>query len=163
MKSTSFSEPARQALYLQNLQNLDKALGAGSTSMRGTKVALKSIRALLDANADVDVIYPKDNTTALFRAIYINRPDIALMLLQRAKKLNVEAKNDGGTPLLWAVGTESGELVHALVERGADINARNRYSSTCLHSARHGGPAEAQRGCRTPARGDGKTLISDPA
>jgi uncharacterized protein len=124
---------------------------------------VQNIRALLDAGADVDVIVPKDNTTALFRAIYIGRPDIALMLLDRSRNVNVEAENDGGTPLLWAAGLDSPELVQRLVEKGADIhapgvlqsaafksrlqnieflvskgadiNARNRYGSTCLHVA----------------------------
>ncbi|MBM3572314.1 MAG: hypothetical protein FJX52_08140 [Alphaproteobacteria bacterium] len=120
-----------------------------------------NVRALCAAGADVDSVEYKENTTPLFRAIYKGAVDIALLLLEHSRNVNIEAKNDGGTPLLWAVGTDSRELVQRLVEKGADIhapgvlqsaafngrlehidyllakgadiNARNRYGNTCMH------------------------------
>ena len=66
---------------------------------------IDNVRALLDAGADANRICTKNDTTALFRAVYVSRADIALLLLPHSTDVNIEAKDDGGTPLLWAVGS----------------------------------------------------------
>ena len=51
---------------------------------------------------------------------------------------NVEAK----TPLMLAAESGHSEKVHALLERGADANARTAKNGTALMFAAHGGHAE---------------------
>jgi ankyrin repeat protein len=152
---------------------LDAQDSTGRTALHAAAAAkhADNVRVLLDAGADADLVCTKEHTTALFSAIYAGRTDIALMLLEHSRDVNIEATNDGGTPLLWAVGTPSTELVRALVQRGADIHApgvlqsatfngrlqhieyllaqgadidaRNRYGSTCLHVAANRGDDKA--------------------
>jgi len=41
----------------------------------------------------------------------------------------------GATPLHWAVRTGRTEVVHFLVEQGADLQAKDQFGRTCLHVA----------------------------
>lgn len=53
------------------------------------------------------------------------------------KALNVDP--DGWTPLHHAVESDSAEEVIELLEKGADVNAKNKYGSTPLHLAARSG------------------------
>jgi hypothetical protein len=58
----------------------------------------------------------------------------------RAPKLQ-----DGNTELMWAAATGDAARARALLEGGADPNARNRFGSTALMGASTGGHAEILR------------------
>lgn len=57
--------------------------------------------------------------------------------VERGNSLDVRLMFDN-TPLFFAVLAESAETVRFLLERGADVNARNMYGMTPLHAACEG-------------------------
>jgi len=163
--ATSSDTPELIRILVSHGAALDAVDAVGHTPLYAAVNAKypKVTQALLEAGANADFVFAKDRTTPLFRATYINRPDIALLLLPHTRNLDVEARDDGGTALLWAAGLDSTELVQQLVQRGADvrapgilqsaafngrvrhieylmsqgvdINSRNRYGATALHVA----------------------------
>ena len=62
---------------------------------------------------------------------------------------DIDARDeDGWTPLIWASGGryfKDGSVLRLLLERGADINARNRFGQTSLHRASYSGSLETVR------------------
>lgn len=112
---------------------------------------LKSAQALVDAGADVNAASPADRATPLLVATINGQFDLAMYLLDRGANPNL-ASEAGATPLYAAVNVQWApiaaypqprahlqqrssyrDLMHALLEHGADPNARiNRkiwYSS----------------------------------
>jgi len=99
-----------------------------------------SVRALLDAAADVNAV-SGDHSSALLVAAINGRFDLAMYLLQRGADPN-QASDGGGTPLYGAINlwwaphafypqpsaaqeqTTHLELMQALLDAGADPNAR---------------------------------------
>lgn len=77
------------------------------------------------------------NTTALHYAGKHHKPITVNMLIDLGA--DVSAKNyNGNTPLMFALSegdNASLECVRVLINRGADVNDRNKYKQTALHLA----------------------------
>ncbi len=82
------------------------ALALHSAAWRGD---INSVRALLDAGADVNAVAP----TQLFSTLYTAR----------------------GTPLHFAIFKDHPDIVRLLIEKGADLKARNHHGYTPLAAA----------------------------
>jgi uncharacterized protein len=92
-----------------------------------------AVRQLLEAGTSPNERAP-GGWTALHRAAYDGKREIAQVLLDAGANLNVK-DNQGFTPLHWAVyegvavpGAQ--DVAKLLVVRGANINARDRDGST---------------------------------
>lgn len=103
----------------------------------------ETIRYLLDLGVDPDAA-GTDGWTALCYAIWGRRPSTVKVLLSGGANPNVICKDPGGeTPLTLAAGDRVGpaslEIVHALLEKGADPNLKRTDGSTALIAAVSGG------------------------
>ena len=78
---------------------------------------------------------PRLGHSPLFSAISAGHDDMALMLIKRGADVNF-ADNNRSTPLMWAAcNCRSIRLVKALVDAGADVNAKAKEGNTPLQSA----------------------------
>lgn len=103
-----------------------------------------SVEALLAAGADVNALTPSDNTSPLLIATINGQFDLAMLLLERGADPNL-ASDAGATPLFAAINIQWAprsfypqpraqlqqkttylQLMTALLDKGADVNARLR-------------------------------------
>ncbi len=104
---------------------------------------IAAAEALLDGGAKIDQANAGDGTTPLLTAIINGQFDMAMMLIKRGANPNIGAKNNGVAPLWAAVNTVWQprtrfpqpqemelqkatylEVMKALLDKGADVNAR---------------------------------------
>lgn len=83
----------------------------------------EGVKSALADGADPES--PLDGKSALLEAIRSRKTDIALLLLARGAPVD-RAGPSGFTPLMRAVIAFEEEVLKALLERGADVRARNR-------------------------------------
>lgn len=78
---------------------------------------------LLDAGADVNS--PEGFGTALTQSAWMDRPEVARLLLKRGANVHMTEQMSGFTALHWAASSERNDntLVDLLLKRGADVNA----------------------------------------
>jgi hypothetical protein len=83
--------------------------------------------------------------SALELAIILNRKSVIDLLIEKDVDLNRRGK-DTRTPLIWAsMRFGSPDLIHQLVEAGADPNGTDRSGQTALlHSVLYGSPGQTQ-------------------
>ncbi|CAN5492014.1 hypothetical protein BH23VER1_BH23VER1_21300 [soil metagenome] len=97
---------------------------------------LAAVAALLEEGTDVEVRTP-DGITPLFAAAYRDRTDIIRVLVKSGARVDAPAAL-GRTALFAAAGEGNGRSVGALLELGADPNARSEKGDlvqTALHIA----------------------------
>lgn len=88
---------------------------------------------LLDKGANVDHT-DKHGMTSLHRACYLGASELVRCLLKRNPKLNLR-NNVYGTPLHCGVISGSVDVVMALVEASAPLNATDKMGNTAVHVA----------------------------
>ncbi|KAI6235467.1 hypothetical protein M3Y95_00054700 [Aphelenchoides besseyi] len=96
------------------------------------------VRLLLEANASID---QSDimGWTSLMWACYKNRLEAVKVLLEYHAHVNIVGEEDGLTPLIIAAGRGYGDVVHVLLNSGAEVNSSDKFGSTALiWSARKG-------------------------
>lgn len=143
----------KTALLMRQHDFGDGSLGEGATPlMRAAKVAdVALMRELIDKGADVNRPM-KNGWTPL--VVTVNRPPraaggvestiaAASLLIERGANVNV-VTNNGDTPLHAAVG-KGDELVKFLAEKGAKLDAKDKFNRTPLDVAM-GVPGGAGRG-----------------
>ena len=87
------------------------------------------VKALLGAGSGTEGAN-EDGQTALMVAIKNAELPVFQMLLEAGAKVNVVEKVQGQTPLMWAAAAQrnAGEMVKALIAKGAEVNARARFT-----------------------------------
>ena len=94
--------------------------------------SLDSMRALLDAGADVNAKNAFDATPLLWSA---NNLDKVRLLVSKGADVNARSKQ-GMTPLIVAALQDGGsDVVKFFIEKGADVNARGTGGATALLAA----------------------------
>ncbi|MCA1586426.1 MAG: ankyrin repeat domain-containing protein [Acidobacteria bacterium] len=103
----------------------------------------EAVRALLDGGADINQVSDGEGTSALLTAVINGQFDLAMLLVERGASPNIAATANGVTPLWAAINTQWQprtrfpqpqemelqkatylDVVKALLEKGADVNAR---------------------------------------
>ncbi|MGD0667680.1 MAG: ankyrin repeat domain-containing protein [Bryobacteraceae bacterium] len=104
--------------------------------MVATSQRTASVRALLDAGADVNEA-DDDGITSLSWAAISNRVELARLLIQRGADVNHVDKK-GMTPLLYAASIDYGDsaMIDLLLKSGAQAGARTKEGLTALDLAR---------------------------
>jgi uncharacterized protein len=98
----------------------------------------KKLRELLDADPSLARAWSPDRATALHFAAFFGQPETAALLVERGADVHAVSPTFGDvTPLhsAAAANANSVELVHLLLEAGADPNARQGGGFTALHAA----------------------------
>lgn len=82
----------------------------------------------------------KVNTIGGLRSVVTGNRDMVKLLLDRGA--NIEAPTESGTPLHWAAGSGSQEVVETLLVAGADPNVKTPDGVTAILMA-----SAAGKGC----------------
>jgi ankyrin repeat protein len=127
------------------------------------------LRELLDADASLVRAWSPDRGTALHFAVFFGQPETAALLVERGADVHAVSPTFGDvTPLhsAAAASANSTELVHLILEAGADPNARQGGGFTAMHAAAQNGDVAMatdllDRGADpSPATDDGRTPLS---
>ena len=120
-----------QTARLLNLISKNPALATGHSPDGFTPLGfavffgqLETVKALLDANVDVNVPSRESmKVTPLASAAAAKQTEIARLLIAHGANVNARAAG-GHIPLHEASATGNVELVKLLIEKGADVNAK---------------------------------------
>ncbi|XP_029651463.1 E3 ubiquitin-protein ligase MIB2 isoform X2 [Octopus sinensis] len=94
-----------------------------------------TITALMKSKPEINTV-ALDGNTPLHLAVSRNdQKMVELLLSQDQIQLNIQDHDDRQTPLHNAVSNGHVGLIHALVLKGADVNAGDMYGDTSLHLA----------------------------
>lgn len=104
-----------------------------------TGVQARAEELLLEVPRMIDAHSP-DGFTPLALASFFGHVELAEWLINRGANLDLAAKNQMQVaPIHAAAGGKNLEIVRALVEAGADVNARQHGGFTALHAAAQDG------------------------
>ena len=93
------------------------------------------LKAIIDHGADVNAT-DKTNVTALWRACEMSNTDAITILLKAGADTNIVLNESGGSCLMCAVYKDcSKEVLHAIIDHGADVNATDKRNRTALWQA----------------------------
>ena len=95
------------------------------------------VEQLLHKDPSILNCYSADGWTPLHLAVFFGRINIVHLLLNRGAEINVPSKNDQRvTPLHSALANpHNAAVAQLLIDRGADLNARQSEGYTPLHYA----------------------------
>lgn len=89
-------------------------------------------------------LFPIKKGVILFQqAIRNNDVERILALLHQGNQVNIKHPHDLSTPLHWAIRSQHNGILALLLEKGAELNAKNREGRTPLHEAILGGNSVA--------------------
>jgi ankyrin repeat protein len=100
---------------------------------------------LLEKGAAVDLPDERGGTTPLLAAIIGGEPEIAVLLIEKKADVNRKIKMgnvEGVSPLMLAAATGHLDLTRAIIDAGADLEARTRDGESALVLAAANGWAE---------------------
>jgi ankyrin repeat protein len=96
---------------------------------------------LLARGADANARETFHGRTPLLWAAAGGRADVAQLLLDHGADARARETFNGATALIWAAASERGDprLVHLLLDKGADLGAKDKYGDSALDWARRRG------------------------
>ncbi|MDD9901323.1 MAG: ankyrin repeat domain-containing protein [Alphaproteobacteria bacterium] len=103
-----------------------------------------TMKLLLDHGADINAT-DQEGYTPLHISIHGGDKDAALCLIQHGAALEIKDKNESRTPLVMAARHGRIKVVHALLEQGANMEAKDGWGMTALIAASRSGWAEIVR------------------
>ena len=108
-------------------------------------ISLDNFILLVELGADINA-KTSDGVNLLDEAISMNRLDLAKYLIEEKNfDANIPTRKSGFTPLMLAASFSYFEIVDFLIEKGADINAKDPLGLTSLDYARKLGQTAMQR------------------
>lgn len=123
----------------------------------------------INQNPELIGSFSNDGWTPLHLACFYGHPAIAEALIASGADVSVRSRNAmKNTPLHAAAAGRNVEAVRALLEHGANVNARQEGGWTALHAASQNGDAEMVRlliaaGANVAARADNQQNPPDLA
>jgi len=93
------------------------------------------VKAFLERGAQVNVMDKETGETPLLQAAVLNKTKVCQLLIERGAKVNV-TDNNGGTPLIWAIGNKT--LVRLLINKGANVRADSNAQAVLDAQDPHG-------------------------
>ena len=122
-------------ILLKTASNPNIADNKGHTSLHAAVTggcSKKIIHALINHGADVNATN-KQNVTALWIACAKSNVDAINVLLKAGADTNIVLDDSGGTCLIQAVYKDCRtEVLQAIIDHGADVNATNKWNGTAL-------------------------------
>ncbi|CAB4058727.1 unnamed protein product [Lepeophtheirus salmonis] len=97
----------------------------------------EDVRSILESGAVPVNITDTNSVTSLRFAAQYGHYNIAKYLLSKGADPNLRA-DDGYDPLLSAIGEGNKDMVILLVDHGADVNSRNKYTNALLFAEEKG-------------------------
>eukprot|EP01041_Mallomonas_annulata_P000155 gene155-259_t len=95
-----------------------------------------TVRALLEANANTEILTSVDGATALYYATGRGLDDIVTLLLDHGADCNVKQRRAGGFPLLYAILSGHDSTSHLLLSRSeCEVTLSSTDGTTALHAA----------------------------
>jgi uncharacterized protein len=137
-----------------------------TASMAGARDALVD---LIATNPESAGAYSRDGWTPLHLASFFGQPGIAEILIACGAEVNARSRNPmQNMPLHAAAAGRNRDALRALLEHGADPNARQHGGWTALHAAAQNGDVEMVRlllggGADADARADNQQNAMDLA
>lgn len=127
---------------------------------------VKRLDKALTADPDSLTAYSLDGWTALHLAAFYRQKDAVTYLLEKGANPNLRSRNNmSNLPIHAAAAGGNREILAMLIDRGADINARQHGGWTPLHSSAQSGDAETvklllSRGAEVDAQAEnGQTAL----
>ena len=118
------------------------------------------LRTILDENPEMANAFAPDGHTPLGLAAFFGPPSTATVLIERGASVSVASRNEMKVqPLHAAVAARNRETAEALLDRGADPNARQQVGYTPLMGGAAGGRDDIVD--LLLSRGADATLVSD--
>jgi ankyrin repeat protein len=103
---------------------------------------LDRVKTLVNADPSLIQAYSHDGFTPLHLAVFFGRRDVAEYLLTLNPDVNAVSRNPMKVqPLHSAAAGNDFDICKSLIEKGADVNARQEGGFTPLHSAAQNGNA----------------------
>lgn len=131
------------AVYYQEPDIARDLVGAGADIGVFEAAALGNLertRELIGREPNLVNAYAADGFQPLGLACFFGHPDVADFLLDSGADPNSPSRNSQRVaPLHSAVASRNLQITQALLERGADVNAKQEAGYTPLHEAAHNG------------------------
>ena len=104
----------------------------------------RMVERLLDAGADPNAALTS-GLTPLMTAVETGEINVVRLLLTRGADVNAVTAETNNTALMWAVAGQHGDIVHRLIEQGADLDISTSKGFTLLMIAARNGDIEMAR------------------
>jgi uncharacterized protein len=117
--------------------NIDEADASGDSPliMAAYKGYAEIVRLLLEAGADVSVVDPGMQATALHAAAYAGRTEAAKLLIDYHIDINKQGPKNGYTALHDAIWQNNIDTARVIIDGGANLHLKSHSGQTPLEFA----------------------------